>query len=111
MRRLLLFLVLGACACGGPLVPVKRTLALQPAGGYAVTLVYPGLQAHQAKGLLEADATAHAERFSCPVRQVTLTAATEETTPPPKEAPEGAEPKSMTKVEGVYVCPAAQTLP
>lgn len=108
MRRLLLLMVLSAC--GGPLVPIKRTLALHPAGGFAVTLVYPGLHVHEAKGLLIEDATAHAERFACPAPQVTLTSATEETTPPPKDAI-GAEPKSSTRVEGVYVCQAPQTLP
>lgn len=109
MRRMDMLLLLALGACGGPLVPVKRTLALHPAGGYAVTLLFPGLHVHDAKGLLEADATAHSERFSCPVPQVTLTAATEETTPPPKEAPD-AEPKSTTRVEGLYVCQAPQTI-
>lgn len=107
MRRLMLLLSL-SCACGGGLVPVKRNLALQPGGsGYSVSLVYPGLHAHHAAELLQANADAHAERFSCPGGpQASLTSASEETTPPPKDAPEGAEPKSTTKVEGTVVCQA-----
>ena len=104
MRRLILLPLL--CACGGGLVPVKRNLALQPGGsGYALSLVYPGLHAHEAQRLLAEDATAHAERFSCPGGpQASLTSAAEETTPPPKDAPPDAEPKSTTKVEGTVVC-------
>ena len=104
MRRLILLPLL--CACGGALVPVKRNLALQPGGGgYALSLVFRGLHAHEAQKLLAEDATAHAERFSCPGGpQASLTSASEETAPPPKDAPEGTEPKSTTKVEGTVVC-------
>lgn len=108
MRRLMPLLPL-LCACGGALAPVKRTLTMQPGGGggYAVSLVFPGLHAHEAQKLLAEDATAHAERFSCPgAPQVTMTAASEETVPPPKDAPPDAEPKSSTKVEGTVACQA-----
>lgn len=105
MRRLMLLLPL-CCACGGGLSPVKRNATVQ-SGGYAVALVYQGLHAHRAQELLTEDAAAHAERFPCPGGpKVNVAAASEETAPPPKDAPEGAEPKSTTKVEGTVVCQA-----
>lgn len=101
---LLVMIVVG---CGGALEPVKRTLTLQPgAQSYAVTLVYPGLHVHEAQGLLAQDAAAHGERLACAAPQVRLVSALEETAPPDKGAPEGAEPKSTTKVEGLLSCAA-----
>lgn len=97
----LLVMIVG---CGGALEPVKRTLALQPgAAGYAVTLVYPGLHVHEAQDLLAQDAAAHGERLACAVPKVRLVSAQEETAPP-----EGAEPKSTTKVEGLLSCGALE---
>lgn len=103
MRRLLL-LVLGACACGAPLVPVMRTLALAPGGGaYLVRLTFKGLHVHHAKDLLAEDAAAQAERLSCPTAlQVNVISAVEETVP--GATPE-AEAKSTTRIEGTIACP------
>lgn len=103
-----LALVLGAC--GGPLEPVKRTLELKSSGeGYALTLVFPGLHVHHAHDLLTQDAASHGERLACAAPQVRLVSAAEETSPPGKDAPEGAPPKSSTKIEGVLVCQATNT--
>jgi len=68
--------------------------------------VYPGLHVHEAQGLLAQDAAAHGERLACAAPQVRLVSALEETAPPDKGAPEGAEPKSTTKVEGLLSCAA-----
>ena len=105
-HAVVLALVLGGC--GGALEPVKRTMELKPGGeGYALTLVYPGLHVHHARDLLTQDALSHGERLACAAPQVRLVSAAEETSGPGKDAPEGAPPRSTTKVEGVLVCQAA----
>ena len=88
-------------ACAGP-VPVKRTLVVRSHGEFALTLVFPGLQAHAAAPLLQADGAATCERLGTVATSTALVSALEEETLPPKD--EGAEPRSTTTIVGTLLC-------
>ena len=87
-------------ACASP-VPVKRTLLVRSQGEFALTLVFPGLQAHAAVPLLQADGAATCERLGTVATATALVSAQEETLPPKDE---GAEPRSTTTIVGTLLC-------
>ena len=87
-------------ACASP-VPVKRTLVVRSHGEFALTLVFPGLQAHAAAPLLQADGAATCERLGTVATATALVSAQEETLPPKDE---GAEPRSTTTIVGTLLC-------
>ena len=87
-------------ACASP-VPVKRTLVVRTPGDYVLTLVFPGLQAHAAAPLLQADGAATCERLGTETSTTDLVS-TEEETVPPKDG--GTEPRSTTTITGTLQC-------
>jgi hypothetical protein len=87
-------------ACASP-VPVKRTLLVRSQGEFALTLVFPGLLAHAAAPLLQADGAATCERLGTVATATALVSAQEETLPPKDE---GAEPRSTTTIVGTLLC-------
>ncbi len=87
-------------ACASP-VPVKRTLLVRSQGEFALTLVFPGLLAHAAASLLQADGDATCERLGTVATATALVSAQEETLPPKDE---GAEPRSTTTIVGTLLC-------
>lgn len=88
-------------ACGAPGI-IKKTLEVQPEGGWSLTVVYRGLVAHQARELLTAECAAEAERLGCYAADVTSTK--EEIAPPKDGAPEGTPPSEKTTVTGTLQC-------
>ena len=87
-------------ACASP-VPVKRTLLVRSQGEFALTLVFPGLLAHTAAPLLQADGAATCERLGTVATATALVSAQEETLPPKDE---GVEPRSTTTIVGTLLC-------
>ena len=96
-------LTLLLCACATP-VPMKRTLVVRSQGEFALTLVFPGLQAHAAASLLQADGDATCERLGTVPSTIALVSAQEETLPPRDE---GSKPRSTTTIVGTLLCEVA----